>query len=526
MIFTHRTSLTVSILFALTLSACSDSATRSADNKTIDSGNESVAPDNETSVPDNQSIDPGNETIDPTEGTEEPTTTEPPGPEPISATPPNVPTTYTVFAVRASDFQAPNVPENIIDELTEEGSRWSAEGRTGVWLELDLGSSQLINALDLFFLKNDERNTCFNIQTSNDRLSWTTQRSNIVSNGERVFSIPDTTARYVRYEGLGNSESAWNSIIEAKAQYLPLTGDEDTSNGTGNCPSAITGGSDVDHGTPIDENPNMPLNPGNTDNNKPPSENFDLTYWKITYPDASEAYPPKVVANEFYTDENTGAMVFECVNRGERTSSSTKYSRSELREMLRGADDSIGTKDLANNWVTSAASITNQQQAGGVDANMKATVAVDRVSTSYSDGNDYMIGRVIVGQIHGSENEPFKIFYRKLPGNSKGAVYFSYEDSQVENYYEFFGSRDTDAGNPSDGIALGEKWSYEVDVRGRDMTVTVTKADGTSKSKTISWSSEYDYDWFYFKAGNYNQNNGGDLGDYARVSIFALHATH
>ena len=106
------------------------------------------------------------------------------------------------------------------------------------------------------------------------------------------------------------------------------------------------------------------------------------------------------------------------------------------------------------------------------------------------------------------------------------SVYFSYEDSKVEKFFEFFGNRDTDASNPSDGIALGEKWSYEVDVRGRDMVVTVTKEDGTSKSKAITWSSEYDNDWFYFKAGNYNQNNGGATGDYAQVSIFALEVSH
>jgi len=157
---------------------------------------------------------------------------------------------------------------------------------------------------------------------------------------------------------------------------------------------------------------------------------------------------------------------------------------------------------------------------------MKSTVAVDAVSTTYSDGNDFMLGRVIVGQIHGSNDEPFKIFYRKLPGNEKGSVYFSYEDSKVEKFYEFFGNRATDAEDPSDGIALGEKWSYEVDVRGRNMVVTVTKGGGTSKSREVTWSSEYGSDWFYFKAGNYNQNNGGVTGDYAQVSIFALDVTH
>ena len=308
---------------------------------------------------------------------------------------------------------------------------------------------------------------------------------------------------------------------------MPVSGSEDTSSGVGGeCSAAITGGSDVQNVSPLDEGTNGTLYSGSTSSFNSPAENFDLTHWKITYPDASEAYPPAVVPNEFYTDETTGAMVFECVNRGERTSKSTKYARSELREMLRGTDDSIGTKSLGNNWVISTAPLSAQQSAGGVDGNMKVTVAVDAVSTTYSDGNDYMLGRVIVGQIHGSEDEPFKIYYRKLPGNTKGSVYFSYEDSKVEHYYELFGSRDNDASDPADGIALGEKWSYEVDVSGRAMVVTVTKEDGAFKSKSIAWSSEYDDDWFYFKAGNYNQNNGGETGDYAQVSVFALTATH
>ena len=362
-------------------------------------------------------------------------------------------TSYDITAVDASHFQGSNLPSNAIDKLTEDGSLWSAEGRTNTWLELDLGTSRLVNTVDIFFLKSDERNTCFNIETSDDGSSWTTQRANIVSNGERLFSFPETRARYVRYYGLGNSETAWNSIIEVEAQWLPINGNEDISDGSGGCPSYISGGTDAGNDTPVDEGQSGTFFPGNTDGVKPPGENFDLTYWKITYPDASESYPPAVVANEFYTDPDTGAMVFECVNRGKQTSSFTKYARSELREMLRGTNTSIGTKFLGNNWVISTASSSDQRAAGGVNGNMKVTVAVDAVSTTYSDGNDFMLGRVIVGQIHGSNDEPFKIFYRKLPGNSKGSVYFSYEDSKIENYYELFGSRDTDASNPADGIA-------------------------------------------------------------------------
>ena len=434
---------------------------------------------------------------------------------------------YAVVAVSASDYQDPNFPENTIDGRTEDESRWSAFGRTDVWLQLDLGELQPVNALDIFFLKNDERNTCFTIQTSTDGADWATRRSNIVSDGERIFDMAEVLTRYIRIVGLGNSDNEWNSIIEVDVQWRSTTGSEDVSDGDATaCPAEISGGTDANSETPIEEQYSTTFNSGSLDGNRDPGENFDLTYWKITYPDATEAYPPEVREDEFYTDPDTGAMVFESVNQGERTSSSTKYSRSELREMLRGTDSSIGTKDLGNNWVSSAADRSVQAEAGAVDGNMKATVAVNTVSTTYSDSNDYMVGRVIVGQIHGSENEPFKIYYRKLPGNTKGSVYFSYEDSLVEQYFEFFGDRSTDASDPEDGISLGEKWSYEVNVTGREMVVTVAKEDGTTLSKAITWASEYDNDWFFFKAGNYNQNNGGDDGDYASVSFYALDVSH
>ena len=87
------------------------------------------------------------------------------------------------------------------------------------------------------------------------------------------------------------------------------------------------------------------------------------------------------------------------------------------------------------------------------------------------------------------------------------------------------GSGNSDS-NPSNGIALGEKWSYEVDVYGRDMTVTVTKEDGSVFDETITMESAYNNDWMYFKAGVYNQNNGGDAGDYAQATFYKLTQSH
>lgn len=263
--------------------------------------------------------------------------------------------------------------------------------------------------------------------------------------------------------------------------------------------------------------------------NLPPSGNFDLTRWKITLPDQSEVGENDLSdgfesENEFYTDPVTGAMVFRCPNDGE-TGGST-YPRSELREMLRAGNTSISTQGIGlNNWVFSSSTTANQEASGGVDGTMTATVAVDHVSTT---GESSKVGRVIVGQIHASNDEPCRIYYRKLPGNTKGSIYFAHEPTTTsEQWYEMIGSRSNSASDPSDGIALGEKFSYEIDVVGNTLTVTIMREGKADVVQEVDMTnSGFANDWMYFKAGNYNQNNSGDPGDYAQVSFFALDVSH
>ncbi|WP_424961288.1 polysaccharide lyase family 7 protein [Ekhidna sp.] len=265
------------------------------------------------------------------------------------------------------------------------------------------------------------------------------------------------------------------------------------------------------------------------DPNLPPSGNFDLSKWKVTLPDQTEALEAELTSgfeseNEFYTDPATGAMVFRCPNDGE-TGGST-YPRSELREMLRAGNTSISTQGIGlNNWVFSSSSLANQEASGGVDGTMTATVAVDHVSTT---GESNKIGRVIIGQIHASSDEPCRIYYRKLPGNTKGSIYFAHEPTtSSEQWYEMIGSRSNSASDPADGIALGEQFSYEIDVVGNTLTVTIMRDGKDDVVHVVDMSdSGFEDDWMYFKAGNYNQNNSGDPGDYAQVSFFALDVSH
>ena len=264
----------------------------------------------------------------------------------------------------------------------------------------------------------------------------------------------------------------------------------------------------------------------------PPSDNFDLNRWKITLPNKSEIKEQALSngyesTNEFYTNPMTGAMVFRCRNDGVSTSNSS-YARSELREMLRSGKTSISTTGIGlNNWVFSNSSLSNQNASGGVDGTLTATVVVNHVSTT---GESDKIGRVVIGQIHASDDEPCRLYYRKLPGNDKGVIYFAHEPNDgfgSEQWHEMIGSRSNSASNPSDGIALGEKFSYRIDVLGSTLTVTIVRFGKPDVQKTVDMStSGLADDWMYFKAGVYNQNNTGDAGDYCEVSFYELNVSH
>lgn len=306
--------------------------------------------------------------------------------------------------------------------------------------------------------------------------------------------------------------------------------------------------------------------PANLDPSAAPSENFKLAYWKLTLPDLDPARGKAREIKEselngkyqnpdwFFTDSASGAMVFKTPNHLATTKNS-KNTRSELREMVRAGNTDIGTKDPKNNWV-----IASHPQAatfGAVGGKLSAELTVDWVSTSGNDAK-FAAHSVVVGQIHGSgKTEPLKIFYRKLPGHKLGSLFWNYEarpedmDARFDISNDVFGSYQLtgEDAEPSDGIALGERFSYVVDISGDLMKLSFVKADGTEKSFEHDLSRGhpeheidrgYSDDWMYFKAGAYNQcnlgtegvwgsaceNGGPESGDYAQVSFFELSIEH
>ncbi len=171
-----------------------------------------------------------------------------------------------------------------------------------------------------------------------------------------------------------------------------------------------------------------------------------------------------------------------------------------------------------------------------------------RVAASYS---------TVVGQIHsgeGHENEPLKIFYKKFPGHEKGSIFWNYEiNTEGDNSGRWdystavWGhdmsvigtSKDDFPAEPSDGIALGEEFSYEVNVyqgimyltfkseghETKTFTKNLIKSEYTKPSdmpeqvKKIfvpigqdgtEQATAYAGELNYFKQGAYNQTNGKD----------------
>ena len=280
----------------------------------------------------------------------------------------------------------------------------------------------------------------------------------------------------------------------------------------------------------------------------PPGQNFDLLGWYLSTPEENSSGLSTRIAEvdlaggyehpDYFWTSDDGGMVFRVTNEGARTSSNTSYPRTELREMLRRGDTSISTRSsdgtpTRNNWVFSSAPASAQVAAGAVDGQLKATLAVNAVTTSGSSGR---VGRVIVGQIHAKDDEPIRLYYRKLPQNESGSIYAAHEINGGDDiYYEMIGSKSNSLSDPADGIALNELWSYEILAQGNQLEVTIRSGDlygevlGTANIDMSASGYDIAQEFMYFKAGAYNQNNTSDGGladDFSQVTFYQLEASH
>lgn len=275
------------------------------------------------------------------------------------------------------------------------------------------------------------------------------------------------------------------------------------------------------------------------DPNKSPSENFELLDWHLTLPTdtdkdgRADTVPEAYLANGFslnplfYTSKD-GGVVFATPNKGAKTSKNTKYTRTELREMLRKGNTRIKTQGVnKNNWVFGSMHSSGKRKAGGVDGSLEATVAVNHVSTT---GDIKKVGRVIIGQIHAIKDEPIRLYYRKLPGNTKGAIYFAHEINGGDDIWtNMVGSRSHTLADPEDGIELGEIFSYKISVEKDLLVVTLIRQGKPNITKTLDMSESgyhLSNQYMYFKLGVYNQNNTGDDNDFVQATFYHIDNTH
>jgi poly(beta-D-mannuronate) lyase len=287
----------------------------------------------------------------------------------------------------------------------------------------------------------------------------------------------------------------------------------------------------------------------------PPSENFDLADWKLTLPvdrdhdgKADEVSETDLAQgwsdpSFFYTDPVTGGLVFRVPQNASATTIESGYPRTELREMLRAGDLSIDTrrtdgKANKNNWVLPSAPEIARAQAGGVGGVLRATLAVNQVTRM---GEPHRIGRVVIGQIHARDHEVLRLYYRKLPTNSLGSIYYAHDlDDDSEIYVEIIGDRGDFIPNPKEGIALDEVFSYEVRLEASaagERPRSILHVD-IIRNNGMRWAARpldltgsiytREKEFLYFKAGAYSQNAGivGQGHDGDQVTFYKLENSH
>jgi poly(beta-D-mannuronate) lyase len=311
-------------------------------------------------------------------------------------------------------------------------------------------------------------------------------------------------ARYVKIIGMGNSQNEWNSIVEVEVH---------------SCEGA--------DGQIIDLFPNeLGIELVDWYLSVPTDEDNSGTSDSIDEDDLAAGYTN---SEYFYASVDNG-IVMRSPSYGFKTSTNTSYVRVELREMLRRGDRSIRTQGVnKNNWVFGAASNQEQASAGGVDGELNVTLAVNNVTTS---GENYQIGRLVIGQIHANDDEPIRLYYRKLPGNDKGSIYFAHESRVAgsdEVYVEMIGSRSNSSSNPSDGIALDEKFSYRINVTANLLTVTIIREGKDNIVADLDMSNslfDEDDQYHYFKVGVYHLNNSSDPDEYAQATFYEIRNAH
>jgi hypothetical protein len=144
-------------------------------------------------------------------------------------------TNITGISVSASSQSFP--PNYVVDKNFN--TLWSTYGK-GSWIQLDLGSSRNICAVNIAWYKGDTRESNFVISTSTDGSSYKNVLSTKSSGNTLSFDkyvIPNTAARFVKIVVNGNTQNDYASITEVKLQTTTSSQPQQTECST----TAITG---------------------------------------------------------------------------------------------------------------------------------------------------------------------------------------------------------------------------------------------------------------------------------------------
>jgi len=278
-----------------------------------------------------------------------------------------------------------------------------------------------------------------------------------------------------------------------------------------------------------------------------PWENFNLNVWAIDTPAPRPEDPCRAERTDedewdifrasgsspYFFTHTDGGMRFVSRVDGATTSSSCNsgFPRSELREMLRAGNTSISTTGVnGNNWALGYQPTGTNH--GGRNGVLKATLRINQVSTT---GEGLHPGRTIIGQIHADNDEPIRLYYRKLPDAEFGCIYAESEIRDGDDVtFNMIGDERCEDNGPSNGVMLNELISYEIINEDEDIRVIIRRGDQDGEiiaQTTIDLeqlNSGYDRadEWMYFKAGVYTQNNTGEAGDGDIATFYRLSNTH
>lgn len=280
---------------------------------------------------------------------------------------------------------------------------------------------------------------------------------------------------------------------------------------------------------------------------------IDLNYWNITIPldrdgnDSPDTIPIPEISSfyhpDFFSVNEDGLVVFTSPNKATTTPNSSN-TRSELRQMLRGSNTQIKTKEYANNFALAAHPFASQH--ASIGSKLEATLSVNHVSLNAGHPDKAPAYSAVVGQIHGVNegdaaidgfgygNEPLKIYFKKYPHHDTGSVFWTYERNlardnpdRTDIAYAVWGNTWDNPNDPGEnGVSLNEEFSYTVNVYENIMYLTFESERLGVVKQQINLSNNVDAngnidgfdnphgyaaDQLYFKAGIYNQCSTRDV---------------